>query len=221
VYDAAVDRHLRRSETLEISEALARQLASLRGASTQPAELDVDRVRDVEATVGARIPDPVLAALAADIGWLREVLGCELGRLADHTARAREARAPGDLVGIAVSSDGRRIYGFRPGRGDDRIDVFNADTRSTTTTSLSAWLDEMRHAHGPAPTEASAQPLVARLVRSLAPEGPGRRVLHKVWGIGRVLAEHGEGPTRKVKADFPKLGLKVVQARFLEFVDDD
>lgn len=215
-----MERHPRRTAPLDIPDGLGTLLASLRG-KTETVELDVDRVRDVEGTVGARIPDPVLAVVAAGLVWLREAVGCELGRFPDFTARAREARAPGDFVGIAASSDGRRIYGFRPGRGDDRIDVFNADTRSTTADSLQAWLEQMHAAHGFGEVQASDEPLTVRLVRTLVPEGPGQRVRHKVWGIGKVLAEDGEGPTRKVKADFPRLGLKVVQARFLEFLDDE
>lgn len=217
-----MQRHARRNEDLEIPVDWGRRLAALRASAgvDDPAELDVDRVRDVEATIGARIPDPVLALTAAGVPWLADAIGLSLGRFPDHTARAREARAPGDFVGVAASPDGRRIYGFRPGRGDDRIDVFDADRRETNARSIDLWLEEMIEAHGGGRSDpADATPLRARLVRAVLPEGPGERVRHRAWGEGKVLAEDGDGPTRKVKVDFPGQGLKVVQARFLEFLD--
>ncbi|HTM21012.1 MAG TPA: hypothetical protein VL172_10905, partial [Kofleriaceae bacterium] len=47
----------------------------------------------------------------------------------------------------------------------------------------------------------------------------GRRVRHKVFGEGRLLKEIGTGPDRKVQVDFPRRGLVLLQAKFLEFLD--
>lgn len=218
-----MERHARRSADLDIDPQWALRLASLRaeaGVETS-GELDVDHVRSVEATIGAGIPDPLLALVAAGVPWLERRLGLALSRFADHTARAREARAPGDFVGVAVSPEGRLIHGFRPGRGDDRIDVFDADRRRTKPRSIEAWLDEViATCHEGKGGPPGAEPFRPRLVRAALPPGGGQRVRHPKWGEGHVLAEHGEGPTRKVKAEFPGVGLKVVQARFLDFLDE-
>jgi hypothetical protein len=58
-----------------------------------------------------------------------------------------------------------------------------------------------------------------RLWRKPLGSSSGRLARHKIFGDGRVLTESGKGPTRKVKVDFPKFGLKLLQARFLEFLD--
>jgi hypothetical protein len=215
-----MERHPRRSASLNVDPEWGLALARLRmdAAVDAAAELDVDHVRSVEATVGARIPDSILALVAARVPWLEQELACCLARFADHTARARDARAPGDFVGIAAS-DRRTFYGFRPGRGEEQIAVYDAERRETTVRSLDRWLAEVAQKVGRRVVGEASEPLHARLVRVVLPPGEGQRVRHRTWGEGRVLAEDGEGPTRKVKAEFPGLGLKVVQARFLEFVE--
>jgi hypothetical protein len=216
-----MQRHPRRSSVLEIDSDWARRLASLRAAAgvDASAELDVDHVRSVEGSIGARIPDPILALAAAGLPWLEQALGFSLARFAEHTSRARNARAPGDFVGIAA--EGRLVHGFRPGRGDRRIDVYDADRREMTQRAIEAWLDALVASQlGRSVGAHAVEPLEVRLVRTVPTLGAGKRVRHRSWGEGRVLAEHGEGPTRKVKAEFPGLGLKVVQARFLEFIEE-
>ena len=218
-----MERHPRRTVVLDLDPRWALELAVLRAHAgvAAPAELDVDHVRSVEATIGARIPDPILALAAARLPWLQETLGLSLARFADHTARAREARAPGDFVGIAASAAGRSIHGFRPGRGEDRIDVYDVDRRETTHSPIGAWLQDLaQEQHVQCIGADGVDPLCVTLVRTATMTAEGARVRHRAWGEGRVLAEQGEGPTRKVKAEFPGLGLKVVQARFLEFLDE-
>jgi hypothetical protein len=220
-----MERHARRSALLDIDPAWGRRLTALRvDANVEVApELDVDRVRGVEATIGARIPDPILALVATGVPWLESALGLSLARFADHTARARNARAPGDFVGVAASPDGRTVYGFRPGRSPDQIVAYDADRRTMKQRPLERWLTEVIEAcrDGRCDLEGleGLESLQARMIRAALPPGEGQRVRHRTWGEGRVLAEHGEGPTRKVKAEFPGLGLKVVQARFLEFIE--
>jgi hypothetical protein len=216
-----VERHPRRTEDLEISEELATLLGSLRAAwgVTAPAELDVDRVRDVEAATGTRLPDQVLALIAADLGFLRDDLSVGLGEILAHSARARESRARGDLVVFGADPDGHVFHGFVIGAADDQIAVFDNGDRSLTSSGVLAWLADQAAAWEIEPV--SAPPLVARLVRAAQPLPEGRRVRHKKWGIGRVLTEVGSGPNRKIKAAFPNLGIKAVAASFLEFLDDD
>jgi hypothetical protein len=218
---SSMERHARRSAELEVDPAWGRRLAAIRVDADvdTPPSLDVDHVRSVEATIGARIPDAILALVATGAPWLERELGLSLARFADHTARARNARAPGDFVGIGASPDGRTVYGFRPGRADDHIARYDVDRREATTSPMEVWLAEVTGLCGRGSMEVErSEPLRARLVRVALPPGEGRRVRHRSWGEGRVLAEHGEGPTRKVKAEFPGVGLKVVQARFLEFL---
>ena len=44
----------------------------------------------------------------------------------------------------------------------------------------------------------------------------GTRVRHTQFGEGKVLASQGAGPLAKLTVQFPKVGPKVVVAKFLE-----
>lgn len=215
-----MERHPRRTEPLVISDPLARLLGALRAATggESPAELDVDRVRDIEATVGSRLPDPVLAILAAKIEPLVDELGLGLGEIPRHTRRAIEARARGDLIVFGVGPGGHVFHGFLIGADDDRIASY--ETRRSRLSSLDtvAWLRQQTEgSYSPLP---SAEALEARLVRAAKPEPEGQRVLHAKWGVGRLLKEEGRGDRRKVKVAFPNIGLKTINARFVEFLDE-
>lgn len=194
--------------------ALRRQL----GVEDAP-DLDVDRVRDVEAGMGTRLPDPVLAILAAQLPFLSEELGVGLGEILRHSAQAREARARGDLVVFGANRAGTVFHGFVIGAADDRIAVFDAGRRALDSFDVVHWLSARASEAGyESDGEGRFEP---RLVRAAKPEPEGRRVRHKKWGVGRLLTEEGEGPNRKVKVAFQNDGIKTLAARFLEFVDDD
>ncbi|PRQ07575.1 hypothetical protein [Enhygromyxa salina] len=215
-----MERHPRRTEDLVIPAALAQLLGSVRAACgvATPAELDVDRVRDVEAAMGTRLPEPILALLAADLEFLRDGLRMDLGEINGHSAQARESRARGDLVVFGAEPGGHVFHGFLIGAPDDRVAVFNTHGRSLQSFDVTTWLSDRVDQAGVEPAE--APPLQARLVRA-APKLPeGRRARHHKWGVGRVMTEEGTGPTRKVKIVFPEVGVKAVVARFLEFLDD-
>jgi hypothetical protein len=214
-----MQRHARKTQDIELGPRLGRVLAELRrvhGIETD-LELDVDRVRDVEAVIGGEIPDPWLAVLASSVPALEHDLQFQLSEIAAHTKAAHQFPVQRDLV--ALGRDGTSLFvGFVRGRDADRIAVYDSDRKSLKPDDLTGWLlrrfelDEASLPDSPA--------LTLRLVRHVLPTDDGKpRVRHAKWGEGLVLAEHGEGPTRKVKADFPGLGLKVVQARFLEFLD--
>lgn len=218
-----MERHPRKTQELDLSERLRAVLVELRRRAAVDAalELDVDRVRDVEAVIGGSIPDPWLGILAAQIPRLRDELQLDLAAVAGHTKRAHQSSVQRDFVALGCD-DGHLFYGFLRGRDPDRIAIFDNEDRSVASASLEQWLmqrfdladADLRDATG-----SSVHPSV-QLIRHVRPSHEGKtRVRHAKWGEGVVLAEDGEGPTRKVKAEFPGLGLKVVQARFLEFLE--
>ncbi len=169
--------------------------------------------------MGTRLPDPILALIAADLDFLRDGLSVGLGEINGHSARARESRARGDLVVFGVDPDGHVFHGFVIGAADDRVAVFDNHDRSLSSFTVATWLGDRAEEAGVEPVE--APPLVASLVRAARPLPEGRRVRHGKWGIGRVMTEEGNGPNRKVKAVFVEVGVKAVAARFLEFLDDE
>jgi DNA helicase II / ATP-dependent DNA helicase PcrA len=46
----------------------------------------------------------------------------------------------------------------------------------------------------------------------------GRQVVHKVFGVGRVEAQDGEGPEARLSIVFPQVGRKKIVARFIELM---
>ncbi len=189
------------------SPRVARALSALRG-DAGPVELDNDRVRSVEAGVGVRLPDDVLACFAS--GALADRCAMTLGSVVGHTGALREAGARGDLIGIGLIEPGVILCVRKSERTLVQFDLHDGSERDH---DLAAWLETL------APG-ADAPPLHARLV-AFQPESTmaGRRVRHSKFGEGKALREIGTGPTRKVQVDFPGRGLKLLQARFLEFLD--
>lgn len=216
-----MERHARKAAPLDVPPAIDGLLARWRAASgvTGPAELDVDRVRDVEGTMGTGLPDVLLAMIAAAIPALRDELGLTLGRIAEHSALARARRVRGDFVACGAEPDGSAFYGFLKKTAETHLATFRPDRGRIETVPYLDWLEEQAAADD-LDADSPDATLDARLYRDALPEGEGQRVRHPKFGVGRVLAEQGEGPTRRVKAEFPGLGLKVIQARFLEFLDD-
>ena len=214
-----MERHARRAAPIEISDDIARLLGRWRQAFgvTTPPEIDVDRVRDVEGTMGTGLPDVLLAMMLARIPALTVDLGLELGRIAEHSAQARARRVRGDFVACGAEPDGSVFYGFLKKTADTHLATFRPDRGRVETTPYLEWLLR-RAADDAVPLDGPASRFVPGLTRDALPEREGQRVRHAKFGVGRVLAEQGEGPTRRVKAEFPSLGLKVIQARFLEFL---
>jgi hypothetical protein len=209
---------------LAIAPALARALARLRAAAgvTAAPELAIEELRNVELAVGVRFEDDLLAVFAAAAPPLSTVHQLALANVVALTGALREHRARGDLVGVGRADPTTFLcVDLRSGRsptGTTELLVHDGESGRQHPLSLAAWIDE-RAAGCPA-TDAPFAPRVAPAMTESYNAASARRVRHRVFGEGRVLSEHGDGPTRKVKADFPRAGLKLLQARFLEFLDD-
>jgi hypothetical protein len=215
----------RKPGPIAIAAELRAAIAELRARAgvTAPADLDLDALRDVETAVGMRFGDDVLALLAAGLPQLRGALGWRLEMVVAHTGALRAAGARGDLVGLGRRGSLHYCVEKRevPGPSTE-LHLHDADERAGSRMPLAAWVErllaEARAAGGTVDCEADAfRPrLVARVLESTA---TGRRVRHRVFGEGAVLAESGTGADRKVKAEFPGHGLKHLAARFVEFLD--
>ncbi|PRP90724.1 DNA-dependent helicase II [Enhygromyxa salina] len=216
-----MERHLRRNVDLELPRRLAELLGQLRASAgiTAPAVLDVDRVRDVEAAMGTRLPDPVLALLCSGLPFLHDHLSVGLGEIPRHSVRARELHARGDLVVFGADPDKHVFHGFVIAAADDRVAVFDGGDRSLHSFSVVEWLTNQAELAQVQPSP--APPVVVSLVRAPKPEPEGRRVQHAKWGMGRLLAEQGSGPNRKIKVAFADVGVKTIVARFVEFLDPE
>lgn len=215
-----MERHELSNQPLNISGALAQLLGALRAAcaSEGPAQLEVERVRAVEATMGCRLPDPVLAILAAGLGPLCEALDMGLGEIPRHTRRASEAHARGDLIVFGVEPSEEVFHGFLIGADDTRIASYRRRGQRLSSLDDVDWLRERCASWCPAP--AGGEPLRAQLVRAPKPELEGARVRHAKWGIGQLMTSEGSGDRRKIKVAFPSVGLKTLNARFVEFLDE-
>jgi hypothetical protein len=210
---------------LAIAPGLARALARLRAAAgvTGAPELAIDELRNVELAVGVRFEDDLLAVFAAAAPPLSTVHQMALARVVALTGALREHRVRGDLVGVGrADSTTFLCVDLRSGRspsGTTELVLHDVESgRPHAILSLAAWIEE--RAAGCPDTDAPFAPRVAPAMTESYNAASARRVRHRVFGEGRVLSEHGDGPTRKVKADFPRAGLKLLQARFLEFLDD-
>jgi hypothetical protein len=203
----------RTTGALTVSRDIATALARLRGGAgvTARPELDLERVREVEAAFGSHLPDDVLAVFAADVPVLRDRHKMTIGSVVGHTGELREHRAPGDLIGVGQIA--RRTVVCAQKNADGLVS-YDLDDRSSEPFDLAGWLTGL--AAGATGDDSYQPALVAAQPESTM---SGRRVRHKVFGDGKLLSESGTGPNRKVKVDFPGRGLKLLQARFLEFLD--
>ena len=217
----------RQAGELSVDEALRTRLAHLRFLQVVDAlpELGVDAVRDAENAVGMRLPDALLAVFAAAIPWLKTEHGMTLPGVVGHTGAARSLGARGDLV--AVARAGMVFHCLEKGAPPEaelRLQRYDAADRSLSKTTLPAFLDAAIEAVRVQSLVPEFDPALVstfrpRLVRPLPESAPGRRVRHRTFGEGKVLQEIGKGENRKVKVDFPGRGLKLLQARFLEYLD--
>jgi len=209
---------------LNVSARVRATLIGLRraGGQTARAELQLERVREVEAAVGMHLPDDLLAVFAARAPHLEQRYRMSLGMVIGHTGALRDLRARGDLVGVGQC--GRREYlcldKGAPATREPHLLTYDADDKTTRDHALAGWLAERLDALGNPDREPDDPDFLPRLIQPM-PESSmsGRRVRHPKFGEGKALREIGDGPTRKVQVDFPGWGLKLLQARFLEFLD--
>ncbi len=219
----------RQTGKLAVDERLRAVLGRLREIEgvTEPGRLEVEAVRDVDRGLGWRLPDDLLAVFAARLRFLEEQRDLSLAKVIGHTGKVRALGAPGDVIGVGKLPDRRWLClkkGAQPGEGT-LLFVLDLEEEGTERVSLVEWLEallrereelERPAASVPAPDETEFAPA---LVRSPPAGSPGNRVRHKVFGEGVVLKEVGSGPARKAKVDFPGKGLKLIQARFLEWLE--
>jgi hypothetical protein len=210
---------------IEVVPRLAGLLAELRQRAgvTTPTELALERVREVESAIGLHLGDDLLALLAADLPRLRERYRMTLGMIIGHTGALRDRRARGDLIGVGQLS--RDLFlcldKHAPASRHTRLLRYDAGDRTASEVDLIDWLaGEAAAVRGDAPPPTDLPVERYRLAHAV-PESTavGRRVRHPRFGEGRALREIGSGPTAKVQVDFPGIGLKLLQARFLEFLD--
>lgn len=200
---------------------LAALLGRLRAAAgvRDLAEVDLDALFGVETTIAFHFADDMLAVFAARIPEL-DALGVKVGEVVGHCGRLRDLGARGDLIGVAATDS--EMWAIDKRRASAATTRLVAVTREGTGEVIELIEFVRRHAGdaGDVGGEAAAEPLVAALHRRPPmAEAGGRRVRHAKFGLGRAFSESGVGPTRKVTCDFPGLGLKTIQARFLEFLD--
>lgn len=206
---------------LAIGDELRRVLTELRRRQqvSAKAEVDADRLHGVETAVGYRFADDLLATYAAGVPLLSEEFHFTLDSVVAHTGALGAAGARGDLIGL-----GRR--------GDEFLCLAKRDVSSGETNLLRRrprqaedepipllfWLEDLLA--GLPASDAEGAEFAPQIVRAPPAGSSGRRVRHPVFGEGRVYLEIGTGPERKVKVDFPGKGLTLLQARFLEFLDE-
>lgn len=200
---------------LSLSPAVRAALAALRRRAgvRAPAELDLPRVREIETAFAIRLPDDLLAVFAAGVPELAAGCGMTLSGVVAHTGALRDAGAAGDLVG--VGRDGAEFLCISKRTPGNPLVRWSPEGGGVRPFSLADWLTERAAGLDPGGEELLVRVMPSQPESTLA----GRRVRHKQFGEGRALKEIGTGPDRKVQVDFPGRGLKLLQARFLEFLD--
>jgi hypothetical protein len=207
------DRSQRRLETPAELAALLGGLRARAGVRDL-AEVDLDALFGVETTIAFHFADDMLAVFAARVPRL-DALGVKVGEVIGHCGRLRDLGARGDLIGVAATDS--EMWAIDKRHASHAFTRLVAVTRSGTGETIELLEFVRRHAGDDEP---GAEPLTAALHRKPPmAEAGGRRVRHAKFGLGRAFSESGVGPNRKVTCDFPGLGLKTIQARFLEFLD--
>lgn len=207
----------RQPRALEVPKDLAATLAALcRGAGTRAeGVLDLDTLFAIEVALSYSFADDLLAAFAADVPLLRDTFQFGLSHVIGHCGRLRDARARGDLIGIACTDDVEYAIDKRSGGGEQTIVCCMRPGEPSILERLDLCTLLLRLGGDGDPGDGA---FTAALHRKPAMANvPGQTVTHKVFGRGTAFSEKGDGPTRKVTCDFPGLGLKVIQARFLSF----
>jgi|GEM_PF-6865328 len=202
---------------LSVSGELQQALARLRGGAgvSGRAEVDLDELHSVEEAFAIRFADDLLAVFAAGVPSLLQRYRMKLSMVIAHTGELQRRGARGDLVGVGYDERAEEFVCVTKSTAETTtLVLFDPDDRSTTRVALLEWLQE-RAPGGPVDEE-----FAPKLHREMPGTPSGRRARHKTFGEGRILKEDGTGPTRKVQVAFPNIGMKIVQARFLEFLDD-
>jgi len=206
----------REPRKLNVSSPIQTVLALLRAQAniTGRTELDVDKVHEVESAFAVRFSDDILAVFAAKTPPLSDRYGVVIAKVIAHTGAMLRCRgARGDLVAIG-KSETNYICVEKLDRSQDFV-LFSPEKRQFSTVSVAEWLAQFVDAA----SKLSPRPFQPSLYKVPPMSSSGQRVRHSKFGEGLLLCEIGTGPTRKVKVDFPGVGLKVIQARFLEGLD--
>jgi hypothetical protein len=188
-------------------------------AVTSPPTLDVDRLIDVELAVNHRFADDMLAVFASGIPLLQQEYDLRLAQVVGHTGTLRALGIRGDRIGVGATGGGVFYCVEKCSRARTEAVLIELDSErgSSVEHDLAQWLASR------APGFVEPQPVTQfapQLTRKpLESSRSGRKVRHQLFGEGLVLSETGTGPDRTVKADFPGLGLKVLKARFISYVD--
>ncbi|RMG19672.1 MAG: hypothetical protein D6729_04615, partial [Deltaproteobacteria bacterium] len=184
----------RQSGELRISDAVRALLYELRvleGIDEVP-ELDLERVREVEAALATRFGEDLLAAFAAQSDHLRDAAGMEWGLGVAHTGAMRQLGAPGDLVAFGRDVDAPRflaVHKAEEAPESTTVVIFDAVEQALAEEPFERWLEDQveavraRSEDLPEVDVAAASTFVPRLVRRRLPEGSsGRRVRHPRFG---------------------------------------
>ena len=205
----------RRPRDLQVSDEVRRALTQLRllGKIAVKPELEVDRVHEVESAFANRFSDDVLALFAAATPPLVDQYGVVVTKAIGHTGAMQSIRgARGDLV--AIGKRDKVFVCVEKNDTGEHLVFFDTDRVRFSKQEIATWLQGFLEGQECAPNvDQFFQPC---LYKKPPMTGDGVRVSHKKFGEGYLLCEIGTGPTRKVKVDFPGIGLKVIQARFLE-----
>ncbi len=228
---------------LEVDDGIRAALVTLRLLEADPLppkDLSAREVESVEQEYGCVLPDPILAAFAANTDELGEQAEMDLPDVVAHTQEAYGRGCPRDLIAVGRQPDGLAYYCIERRADWDGhpvvLRIFDSQDHSISVHPLAAWLDERVEAcreslqEGDADDRARAElePTDTQLarfrprVRSIAAgeaatSDPGpRTVRHAKFGPGTVLRETGSGMDRKLEVDFEQVGTKVILARFLD-----
>lgn len=132
------------SRPLEVSPPIRRQLVrcQLVEGNEEPPMLDMAQVRRVEAELGVRLPDDILAVFATPSRLFGQKHGMRLDRVLEHTEQLRRGTGGNAFIGVGEHPIRQARYGIeRDWETPLFIFEVNLAKKSAMPWGLESWLE--------------------------------------------------------------------------------
>ncbi len=192
--------------------------------------LQVEKVRDVEETLGCRFGDNVLCLFAESHLEMLGDAGIALDSVVERTRAARQTGLAPDYVAVGRTHEETFLaVPVRPAETAAELYLYDVASQSTRPISVGRWLEErigriregLRASGADQGERVESSPTdlqIAKYRPDMVPEPPEvTKVRHPKFGVGTVLREHGSGESTKLEIEFDD-ETRTILAEYVESV---